>query len=315
MTVLLVATAGGHLSELSQLAPRLFGDGTERVWITNETPQSRSVLAREQVVFIPAVHERDVVGVMKSSLIARRILQQERVTMVVSTGSAKALGFLPYAALKAIPAHYIESATRTHGPSLTGRVLRYTPRVQLYTQHQRWARPPWKWIGGSVFDGFQAELGPSRPIRSAVVTLGTMVHGFRRLVERAQVLLPPEAEVLWQTGHTDVTGLGITPTPFLAADELAAAMRDADLVIGHAGIGTALGALEAGKIPILIPRQRSHGEIGDDHQQAIAIDLATSGLAIHRSIPELTSADLHTAACHAAIASALVSPLHLGVRT
>ena len=86
MTVLLVATAGGHLSELSRLVPRLFGDYTERVWITNETPQSRSVLAGERVVFIPAVHERDVVGVMRSNLIARRVLDQESATMVVSTG-------------------------------------------------------------------------------------------------------------------------------------------------------------------------------------------------------------------------------------
>ena len=49
MSALLVASTGGHLVELMRLRPRLTGIGDEVTWVTFDTPQSRSMLAGEDV--------------------------------------------------------------------------------------------------------------------------------------------------------------------------------------------------------------------------------------------------------------------------
>jgi UDP-N-acetylglucosamine transferase subunit ALG13 len=217
---------------------------------------------------------------------------------VVSTGAAIALSFLPLARTRGIPCHYIESATRSAGPSTTGRLLQHVPGMSLYAQHSCWAGGRWDYAG-SVFDGFAArpKRFPAKAIHRAVVTLGAhRGYGFRRLVERLVKLMPPEAEVLWQTGATDVSGLPIHATPFLPADELSTAMAEADLVIGHAGIGSALCALEAGKCPVLVPREASRGEHIDDHQAEIAAELSGSAIAITRRVDDLQVSDLLEAA-------------------
>jgi UDP-N-acetylglucosamine transferase subunit ALG13 len=144
-----------------------------------------------------------------------------------------------------------------------------------------------------VFDEFAPEpiLDP-KPIQRVVVTLGTITFGFRRLVERLITVLPSGCEVLWQVGETDVCALGINARDVVPSGELRDAMRRADVVIAHAGIGSALAAMEAGRCPVLVPRERDRGEHIDDHQQQIAATLDHLGLAIHRSAEAIDLADL-----------------------
>jgi UDP-N-acetylglucosamine transferase subunit ALG13 len=109
-------------------------------------------------------------------------------------------------------------------------------------------------------------------------------------------LLPADAEVLWQTGATDVRDLDIEARVSVPGDELDAAIRDADLVVAHAGTGSALSALEAGRAPVLAPRRTEFGENIDDHQALLAAELAGRGLAVHVTPETLTLADLTAAA-------------------
>lgn len=297
--VVLVATTGGHLTQLFDLAPRLPLRGP-RLWVTFDGEQARTLLAGERVVFVPNVAERDVAGVLRAFGHARRILGGildggTPISAVISTGSGVALAFLPLAALRGIPAHYIESAARTGRPSLTGRLLRLVPGVRLYRQYPHTARGRWRY-GGSVFDGFAPVPLPPRPLRRAVVTLGTMDQGFRRLLERLVAILPPETEVLWQTGATPTEGLGIHGHRLLPATALAAAMQEADVVVAHAGCGSALTALKAGRCPVLVPRDPHGGEVVDAHQGEIADWLDAKGLALARQADRLTLDDLNRAA-------------------
>ncbi len=297
MTTLLIATTGGHLAQLVELAGRLPGIGPERLWVTFDTPQSRSLLAGQAVRFIPFIHERDVLGVARGTAICRQLFKELPIEAVVSTGSAIALAFLPYAALRGVPAHYIESSARVGAPSLTGRLLAGMPGIRLYRQYPHAATGRWVY-GGSVFDVFAVAPGlvEAAPVRRAVVTLGSVEQSFRRLLDHLVPLLRADAEVLWQTGHTPTDGLGIEARPFLPASELAGAMATADVVVAHAGCGSALGALNAGKLPILVPRDAARGELVDGHQIELARWLAGRGLALHRSPESLTLADLEHAA-------------------
>jgi len=300
--VLAVASTGGHLNELRQLVPRLTPAPDRVEWVTFDAPQSRSMLAGERVHYVRATPTRDPVSVAANVGPALRVIRQSRPSMVISTGAGIALAFLPLAAALGIPAHYVESATRLTGPSVTGRALARTPRVRTYAQDRRWSDDRWPYRG-SVFDVFEpgGGGGSATEIRRIVVVLGTNPYGFRRLLERLTTILPPGVQALWQTGVTDTTGLAIDAQPTWPGQELHEAMAAADAVVAHAGIGAALAALEAGRIPVLVPRRRDRGEQIDDHQVLVAHELAERGLAVTADPDDLNLGTLERAAGLSAI--------------
>jgi UDP-N-acetylglucosamine--N-acetylmuramyl-(pentapeptide) pyrophosphoryl-undecaprenol N-acetylglucosamine transferase len=303
VTTLFVATTGGHLTQLHSLADRIPPDGDE-IWVTHANEQSTSLLADRDVEYVPYVGRKDVPGVLRSTLHAHRLFRRRRPTRAVSTGSGIALGYLPYLAARGVECHYIESAARVGGPSLTGRILRWVPRVRTYTQHRHWSGGPWRY-GGNGFDAYEAlpvPHVPGDPVK-VVVTVGTAAEfPFRRLVLPLAKLLAPDGpleqalgrpvQVLWQTGCTPVDDLPITPTPFLPSAELADALAAADIVVSHAGTGSALANLAAGRFAVMASRAAEFGEAGDDHQRQLADELAARGLALHRGPTEITVEDL-----------------------
>jgi UDP-N-acetylglucosamine--N-acetylmuramyl-(pentapeptide) pyrophosphoryl-undecaprenol N-acetylglucosamine transferase len=316
MTALLVAATGGHLAQLHRLASRLDAIGEDRVWVTFDTPQSRSLLAEETTTFVPYVAPRKLGTALLNTRHAARLLRSHDFSVAVSTGSAVAMSFLPLAQMCGCPTVYIESAARSEGPSMTGRMLEHVPGVTLCTQYKGWADDKWKYIG-SVFDDFVASspAHPPRQPRKILVTLGTIAgYSFRRLVERLITILPrEECEVIWQIGDTDARGLGINGVHTMGAAELALAMRDADVVVAHAGIGSAISALEAGKFPILVPRTAAHGEHVDDHQRQIATELDRRGLAMHRDVEGLTADDLWAVMASSVSQRVTPLPIHTGL--
>ncbi|GAA1962249.1 glycosyltransferase [Agromyces allii] len=308
MTTMLVAISGGHLAQLHMLAPRIAA-GDDVVWMTDDTAQSRSLLDGQTVVHVPTRPPRDTIGVLRDTRIATRALSEHGVDRVVSSGAQIALSALIPALLRRVPFSYVESATRVTDLSTTGKVIDRIPNVRRYVQYPNRTSERWGYAL-SVFDGFQVEEVPSssgagadlsgsgvgvvaKPIERAVVTVGgNGEYGFRRLIEAAARALPAEAEVLWQTGSTDVSGLALDAKPSVPSAVLSAELERADVVIGHAGTGTALAALSAGKVPVLAARSVGHGEHVDAHQDDLAAFLAERGLAIVRPADEITLDDL-----------------------
>jgi UDP-N-acetylglucosamine--N-acetylmuramyl-(pentapeptide) pyrophosphoryl-undecaprenol N-acetylglucosamine transferase len=295
MDTLLVAAAGGHLSELVRLRPRL-GLVDPPVWVTSDSEQARTLLRGERVVHAREVTPRDYATLARNLPLARTLMARgaER---VISTGAGIALSFLPLARAHGVDAHYIESAARTQGPSLTGRLLARVPGVKLYGQYESWAGGRWRYAG-SVYDGFEpgTARAPGGPLKVALA-LGTMQFPFPRLVDRVNAVLPEDAQaVLWQTGSTPLDGGAVAGRASVSPEELRQAFREADVVIAHAGVGTALEALDAGRTPILVPRLRRFREHVDDHQVQVAEELAGRGLALLRHAEDLTAGDLHEAA-------------------
>lgn len=294
--VLLVASTGGHLEQLHQLRPSLLAQDEIPVWVTFDAPQSRSLLAEERdVLYLRRVGSRGYLDLARVLWPALRLMRRQKATRVVSTGAGIALAFLPFAWTVRARAVYIESAARTAGPSLTGKILSLLPWVGLRTQYQGWAGRRWRYVH-SVFDGYVPVTNSQEatPIRRVVVTLGTQEgYPFVSLVRRVRHVVPEEVEVLWQVGP----GFPVSERPPGARDmvpraELAEWITSADAVVTHAGVGSALTLLSLGKMPVLVPRSAEGGEHIDDHQKLIATELAQRGLAISVSADDLRWEDI-----------------------
>lgn len=274
------------------------------------------MLADEQVDFVPYVGPRDWLGLLRCVPFSHLVGDRESTEAVVSTGSGMALAYLPRAAMMGIPTHYIESATRITGPSRTGDILSRVPGVHVHTQYRQWAAGRWHY-SGSVFEGFEVverptTATPAERIKRVVVSLGTIRgYGFRRLVERLTQILGPELDITWQTGDTDVRGLSIIPEYQLPRHEFVRRIRDADVVVAHAGTGIALTALMQGRRPLLVPREARYGEHVDDHQAQIARLLSETDLAVCRSADELDFEDLELARLKSVVQGEQLSLLSL----
>jgi len=263
----------------------------EVVWAAAESLQSKALLAGHDVHWIPDIQPRQLRETMSLLGVARRIVRQEKVDVVVSTGASVAIPFFVAARIYRASGHYIESAARVDGPSITGQVAAAMPRVRCYTQSTDWADSKWTYAG-SVFDGYTgcAVERPTGPLR-ILVTVGSMHHPMTRLVKHLNAVLPEDAEVVWQLGHTPpIAGMRAARIEeFLSHDEMTELMSEAHVVVCHAGVGSALQAMSVGKSPILVPRQIEHGEHVDDHQEQIARRLGGLGLALPVDAEALTT--------------------------
>jgi UDP-N-acetylglucosamine transferase subunit ALG13 len=108
------------------------------------------------------------------------------------------------------------------------------------------------------------------------VTVGTLHFPFDRLLGALDDL-PGDEELVVQCRAPHVLPARARVVVDLPYDELAALMREARVVVSHAGVGSILTALENGKRPVVVPRLVRYGEAVDDHQLAFARRLAESG--------------------------------------
>jgi len=295
--VLLAASGGGHLHELAMLSRRVTPSGWRCAWLVPPGPQSADVVGADDCYRLRDTDPRDFVSVLANVPRVGRVLRQVRPAAVVSTGAAAAISALGVPALLGVESHYVESAARTEGPSLTGRLVSAIGGVECYAQWPTWRQGSWP-VPGNVFDGFTAH-SEARPgsVSRVVVMLGTQAgYGFSRAVARLREILPADVDVVWQVGSTDPGWRPPAGGRILPPAELRRAVARADVVVAHAGVGSALTALSAGRCPVLLPREQVHGEHVDDHQVQIATTIDSLGLAVGRRVEELTFADLRRAA-------------------
>lgn len=121
------------------------------------------------------------------------------------------------------------------------------------------------------------------------VTLGSQKFQFDRLLRiMDQIAQDGTAhDIFAQTGASTYTPAHFPYKPFLDADEYAAAMQRADIVITHGGTGAIIGAVKRGKKVIAVPRLARFGEHVDDHQLQIIRSFAELDLILPCENPAL----------------------------
>jgi UDP-N-acetylglucosamine transferase subunit ALG13 len=117
-----------------------------------------------------------------------------------------------------------------------------------------------------------------------VFTLGTIFFPFDRAIDWLQELLEKEVivePVLLQHGSTSVAKLShplLTSVASLTRNEMYESVKEASLVISHAGQGSTRMLAEMGACFVLVPRLKCYGEHIDDHQLLFARRIAKSGI-------------------------------------
>jgi UDP-N-acetylglucosamine:LPS N-acetylglucosamine transferase len=120
--ILLVASSGGHLAHLLTLRP--WWQHHPRTWVTFDTPDARSQLQGERVVFAHFPTTRNVPNLLRNGVLAERVMKRVRPTLVVSTGAAVAIPFFVLARVRSCPSIYLEVFDRIDSRTVTGRVCR-----------------------------------------------------------------------------------------------------------------------------------------------------------------------------------------------
>jgi UDP-N-acetylglucosamine transferase subunit ALG13 len=110
--------------------------------------------------------------------------------------------------------------------------------------------------------------------RMIFATCGSSPMGFERMMRALEVLPPSQLTVQHGPVAAPPCATGYDFLPFGRVVEL---MRQADLVVSHAGVGSILCAIQAGHVPIVFPRLKRHNETVDDHQVELARALAQRG--------------------------------------
>lgn len=294
--LILIASTGGHLAQLSKLRKRL-NASDDSLWITFDSAQSRSLLKGRRVLYVPYVAPRDWRALGAAALAIRKVIRAERFDGAVSTGAGLALAGLGVARRYKIPGLYIESVSRVNGPSLTGRLLYISRLVTMRAQHESWVFGRWGTEPPVLADYATIDGPPVDGQLKVFVTLGTIrPYRFDGLVDALLETGLCGADSVWQLGITSRNGLPGQVHEYLTAEQFKLAAEEADVVVTHAGVGTVMDLFDLGICPVVVPRRAAYGEHVDEHQRQIVDLLSSLNLAEPVEVENLRSTNLRAAA-------------------
>lgn len=107
------------------------------------------------------------------------------------------------------------------------------------------------------------------------ISIGNARQSFERLLngvlENIDLLPQP---VIVQCGHTLFSDTRCVFSSFFCLEQFNRYIQDAKLLILHAGAGSIIKALRAGKQPVVMPRRKKYNEHINDHQLTWALELS-----------------------------------------
>ena len=117
---------------------------------------------------------------------------------------------------------------------------------------------------------------------STFVSVGNARQPFNRLIQAvvaAGSQLP--SPIFIQFGSADIDRLGgCDGAAFLGMEEFSRRVSEAELCVFHAGAGSVIHAVRAGKCPVIMARRKEFGEHIDNHQVEFATELSNTGKVI-----------------------------------
>jgi UDP-N-acetylglucosamine:LPS N-acetylglucosamine transferase len=260
LRICLIASAGGHLSELEALASAL---GLHEVFlVTTSSPYSTSVLPGIRRSYVRRI-VRNPANFVLNFVHSVSILVRERPDVIVSTGAGDALPLMWVAIALGIPVVYMETMARVFKMSLTGRMVRRWVSLMLV----QWRSLKEQYPGVVCVNPLIQLKRSVRPLPSSpsiLILTGTAERGFERLLRGVDLLVEEGSlpyPVFAQIGHSNYVPRHYPHERFLPHSRLIAAIEGSDLVITHDGAGSMREALSLGKPTIVLPRKSAEGEL------------------------------------------------------
>jgi beta-1,4-N-acetylglucosaminyltransferase len=136
--LLIVCSSGGHLLQMQEL--REAWAPFERVWVTFDKSDARSLLRDERVVHAHSPTNRNIPNLLRNVRLAFRVLRRERPSAILTTGAGVAVPFAWVGRLLGVPTIYVESVTRIDGLSLSARLIAPVS-ARMYAQWPELAEP------------------------------------------------------------------------------------------------------------------------------------------------------------------------------
>ena len=121
MKVCLVGSSGGHLSHLKLL--QSYWEDKDRFWVTFDKEDARSILETEKVYSCHCPTNRNIKNLLKNTILAFKVLRQEKPDLIISSGAAIAVPFFYIGKLYGAKTVYIEVFDRINSPTLTGKLV------------------------------------------------------------------------------------------------------------------------------------------------------------------------------------------------
>ncbi|WP_346621275.1 glycosyltransferase [Blastococcus montanus] len=275
----LIASLGGHLELLHALAPALADH--DRTWTTSEGSRAEELRRSGETVRTLPRLDRGSVRIA-SFLAGIRLAVRERPELVISSGAGLTVPFAITARLLGARLIFVETMARVTSGSLSGRILsRLGADMVVQWPELRQVYPRAAVCRPTLLESVGESPAPDG--RGTFVTVGSHDVPFDRLLEwvddAADRGLLPEPITVQQGVSTRVPRHG-RATPFVSPGEFVAAVRDARVVVTHAGAGAIATALRAGRTPLVMAREAARGEHVDDHQKQLVTRLDQMGLVV-----------------------------------
>lgn len=115
------------------------------------------------------------------------------------------------------------------------------------------------------------------------VTVGTQPNGFLRCLKEVEQLIDKcdiKEEIIAQIGNTDFEPDKFKTIRFTSENEFRELIKNASVVISHAGSGALFNSIKEGKKVIAMARLHDFNEMADNHQIELVKKLSESGYII-----------------------------------
>lgn len=133
-TALLVASPGGHLTQLKLMAPCF--DSFDRKWVT--TDHTSVDVGGDPLLLAHGPTTRSVKNLVRNCVVAWREIRRTRPDIIVSTGAGLAVPFFVVGRLFGVKTVFLEVYDRIDTKTLTGRLVRpFTSAFLLQWPEQR----------------------------------------------------------------------------------------------------------------------------------------------------------------------------------
>jgi beta-1,4-N-acetylglucosaminyltransferase len=147
MKICLVTSSGGHLMHLLQL--KKWWIANDRFWVTFDKEDAKSALEGEKVYNCYYPTNRNIINLLRNTLLSIRLLFLEKPNIIISTGAGVAIPFFYIGKLLGSKLIYIEVYDRISLPSLTGKIVYpITDRFIIQWEEQRKFYPKGIYLGG-----------------------------------------------------------------------------------------------------------------------------------------------------------------------